>query len=220
MIVNVLFYVAIFVFRGIGKDITVWLAAFYPNSPLFHPWQIVSYLFIHDPRNWGHIFGNMLGLLFIGPILEQTFGPKRFLTYYFITGIGALLLQYIVQGIMLHQATGSFFINVNTFQIQGQGQMAAIEQVFVERIMGASGAIFGLIIAIYLFYPELEFIVFPIPIPLKVKYVVPFYVLYELYNGFRPSQGDTVAHFAHIGGALFGFLLIKFWGYKKPNNFY
>lgn len=221
LIINVIFYIATWVLNSSGiVDLVRWLPAFYPASPYFKPWQIITYMFMHSPANIGHIFSNMLGLLFMGPIVEQTFGSKRFFNYYFFTGIGALVLHFVVQAIELHQATGAFYINVNTFEPQSQQQFQLVQSILTEPILGASGAVFGVLMAIFLFYPDLEFILFPIPIPVKVKYFVPVYVLYELFSGVMPTQGDSVAHFAHLGGALFGFILIKIWGYKKPNNFY
>ena len=215
LIINVLVF---FLQTQFGAQVDV-LGALYPFSSIyFKPWQFVTYMFMH--ANIGHIFSNMLGLLFMGPIVEQTFGSKRFFNYYFFTGIGALVLHFVVQAIELHQATGAFYINVNTFEPQSQQQFQLVQSILTEPILGASGAVFGVLMAIFLFYPDLEFILFPIPIPVKVKYFVPVYVLYELFSGVMPTQGDSVAHFAHLGGALFGFILIKIWGYKKPNNFY
>jgi membrane associated rhomboid family serine protease len=218
LIINVIFFIATYVLQQSDVSLIRWLAAFYPNSPLFKPWQIVTYMFMHG--DLGHLFSNMLGLFFMGPIIEQTFGSKRFFNYYFITGIGALALHFAVQGFELYQATGSLFIDVNNAAAYTPQQLLLIQQAFTAPIVGASGAVFGVLIAIFLLYPDLEFIIFPLPIPIKVKYFVPIYVLYELFGGLRPAQGDSVAHFAHLGGALFGFILIKIWGYKKPNNFY
>jgi len=218
LIINVIFFIATWVLQSSGISLVRWLSAFYPASPLFKPWQIVTYMFMH--ANIGHIFSNMLGLLFMGPIVEQTFGSKRFFNYYFFTGIGALVLHFVVQAIELHQATGLFYVNIDTFAPQNAHQLQVVQSVLSEPILGASGAVFGVLMAIFLFYPDLEFILFPIPIPVKVKYFVPVYVLYELFSGVMPTQGDSVAHFAHLGGALFGFILIKIWGFKKPNNFY
>ncbi len=218
LIINVIFFIATIALQSVKIELINWLPAFYPGSPLFRPWQIVTYMFMH--AGVGHIFSNMLGLFFMGPIVEQTFGSKRFFNYYFITGIGAVLLHFVVQAIELHQATGMFFINTNSYVPQNAEQAAIIGSVIYNPILGASGAVFGVLIAIFLLYPDLEFILFPIPIPVKVKYFVPLYVLYELFSGVIPKQGDSVAHFAHLGGALVGFILIKIWGYKKPNNFY
>jgi membrane associated rhomboid family serine protease len=217
LIINILFFAATYILKGLDFSMLRWFAAFYPSSTLFKPWQIITYMFMH--ADLGHIFSNMLGLFFMGPIIEQTFGSKRFFNYYFFTGIGALILHFTVQAIELHSATGLFFININTFEPQSAAQIQVIKQTLTDPILGASGSVFGVLIAIFLLYPDLEFILFPFPIPIKVKYFVPLYVLYELYGGLRPAPGDSVAHFAHLGGALFGFILIKIWGMRRPNNF-
>lgn len=211
LIVNVLFFIASLVIPQLNNI----LSAYYPASPYFRPWQIISYMFMHG--GWMHIFSNMLGLIFIGPILEQTFGQQRFFNYYFITGIGALALQFAVQAYEIHQITGSFGIPAN-FQPKDMAEALTLDGIYTIGIVGASGAIFGLLIAIFLLYPNLEVYLYLTPI--KIKYFVPLYVLLELFRGLRPTPGDSVAHFAHLGGALFGFILIKLWGYKNSNNFY
>ncbi len=218
LIINIIFFIATYAFGTMGIDLVQLLSAFYPGSPFFRLWQIVSYMFMHG--GFFHIFSNMLGLIMIGPLLEQTFGPRRFLSYYFITGIGALALQFAVQAIEVHQITGHFFIDTNSYQPQNITDMHKLQDIYFAPLLGASGAIFGLLIAIFLLYPNVEVYIYFIPIPVKIKYLVPVYVLFELYSGFRPSQGDSVAHFAHLGGALVGFIVIKLWGYSSRNNFY
>lgn len=218
LIINIIFFVATFALDTMGINLVQLLSAFYPGSPFFRLWQIVSYMFMHS--GFFHIFSNMLGLIMIGPLLEYTFGPKRFLTYYFITGIGALALQYAVQAFEVHQLTGQFFIDTNTYQPINEQQMRHLQEIYFAPILGASGAVFGLLIAIFLLYPDVEVYIYFIPIPVKIKYLVPIYVLFELYGGLRQAQGDSVAHFAHLGGALVGFIVIKLWGYRSRNNFY
>lgn len=218
LIINIIFYIATFVLGTVGIDLVRWLSAFYPASPMFRMWQIVSYMFMHG--SIFHIFSNMLGLIFIGPLLEYTFGAKRFLSYYFITGIGALILQFGVQALEIHQMTGQFFINPDTFRSVNPVVIQRLQDIYFSPLLGASGAIFGLLIAIYLIYPNVEVYIYFIPIPVKIKYLVPVYVLFELYSGLMPSKGDSVAHFAHLGGALIGFIVIKLWGIRRPNNFF
>ncbi|WP_295767423.1 rhomboid family intramembrane serine protease [uncultured Mucilaginibacter sp.] len=211
LIINVIFFIASNVIPVLNEI----LAAYYPASPLFKPWQIISYMFMHG--NIFHIFSNMLGLIFIGPILEQTFGQKRFFNYYFLTGIGALALQFAVQAYEVHQITGSFGIPAD-YQPKDMSESLTLQSIYGIGIVGASGSIFGLMMAIFLLYPNLEVYLYLTPI--KIKYFVPLYLLLEVFQGLRPTPGDSVAHFAHIGGALFGFILIKLWGYKNSNNFY
>jgi membrane associated rhomboid family serine protease len=218
LIINVIFFIATYALGTAGINLEQWLSAFYPASPNFRAWQIISYMFMHGGLM--HLFSNMMGLIFIGPLLEQTFGPKRFLQYYFITGIGALLIQYVVQAIELHQLIGAFSVTNVANLALSPANYEKLADIYGVPILGASGAIFGLLIAIYLLYPNVEVYIYFIPIPVKIKYLVPVYVLFELYSGFRPSQGDSVAHFAHLGGALVGFIVIKLWGLRKQNNFF
>lgn len=215
--INVVMFLATYVLTMANVNLEAWLSAFYPASPFFRPWQILTYMFMH--ASLGHIFSNMLGLLFIGPILESTIGPKRFLSYYMLTGIGALILQYIVQAFELHSITGAFFINVSNYAPTSMADFEKIKEIYTTPILGASGAIFGLLVAVYLLYPDVEVYLYFL-FPIKIKYLVPVYVIYELYSGLNPKAGDSVAHFAHIGGALVGFILIKLWGLKRQDNIY
>ncbi|MDT3403287.1 rhomboid family intramembrane serine protease [Mucilaginibacter terrae] len=215
LILNVIFFIATYALTSVGIDLRAILAAHYPGSPYFRPWQIITYLFMH--ADIFHIFSNMLGLLFIGPLLEQTFGSKRFFNYYFITGIGALAMQIGVQAIEVYNITGSVRISQD-FMPTNISDAYTLGGIYKGVILGASGSIFGLMMGIFLLYPNLEVYLYLTPV--KVKYFVPIYFLIEIYQGLRPTPGDSVAHYAHIGGALFGFILIKLWGYKNRNNFY
>lgn len=218
LIINLIFFLARFTFAfTLHRDLDVYLGAFYPGSPYFKMWQIISYMFMHG--SFMHIFSNMLGLLFIGPMLEYTFGQKRFLQYYFLTGLGALAMQYLVQAIEIYHFTGAINIDVYNYQAQSQAAAQALRDIYSNPIVGASGSIFGLLMAVYLLYPDTEVLLY-FAIPVKIKYLVPVYVLFELYSGINPSQGDSVAHFAHLGGALIGFIVIKIWGYRRRNNIF
>lgn len=218
LIINIIFFIATYALGTVGIDLVQWLSAFYPDSPFFRLWQIITYMFMHG--GFFHIFSNMLGLVMIGPLLEYTLGPKRFLIYYFITGIGALLLQFAVQAIEVHQVTGAFAIDVTNFHAANINDLHKLQEIYLAPVLGASGAIFGLLVAVFLLYPDIEVYIYFIPIPVKIKYIVPVYVLFELYSGFRPTAGDSVAHFAHLGGALIGFIVIKLWGIRRPGNFF
>ncbi len=151
------------------------------NSP-FMPWQLVTYSFLHDPYGLAHIFFNMFGLWMFGRELELMMGPKRFLTYYFTCVVGAGLIQLIVAG-----SQGGIYPTV-----------------------GASGGVFGILLAYGLTFPNrMVMLIFP-PIPMKAKYFVLFYGLLELYLGVS-GNAPGVANFAHLGGMLFGFLLLRYW---------
>jgi rhomboid-like protein len=175
-------------------------------------------MFMH--AGLAHIFFNMFALFMFGPILEYTMGPKRFLQYYFITGLGALALQMLVQAIEVHGVIGSFTITGSEVANVSMSGMAKIKEIYTVPILGASGAIFGLLLAFGYLFPNMEMMVLFIPVPVKAKYLVAGYIVIELIDGFGQFQGDSVAHFAHLGGALFGFIILKYWRLQRPNNFY
>ena len=220
LIVNIIFFVASYLLRNVF-DMDRWLAVYYFNSPNFKLWQIISYMFMHG--NLMHILFNMLDLYFFGPILEYSVGPKRFLSLYFICGIGAIILQWIVQAIQVHGITGGFVIAHPELDssYMAFGQVAQqLYNIYNTPIVGASGAIFGLLVAFAMLYPNMEMMILFLPIPIKAKYIVPGYILIEIWSGVGQQSGDNVAHFAHIGGALFGFLVVKFWRLNRPNNYF
>lgn len=220
LIINIIFFVAAFVLHNVF-DMDKWLAVYYFNSPNFKLWQIISYMFMHG--NLMHILFNMLALYFFGPILEYSVGPKRFLNLYFICGIGAIILQWIVQAIQVHGITGGFIISHpeldSSYMAFGQAAQQ-LYNIYNTPIVGASGAIFGLLVAFAMLYPNMEMMILFLPIPIKAKYIVPGYILIEIWSGVGQQSGDNVAHFAHIGGALFGFLVVKFWRLNRPNNYF
>lgn len=177
---------------GQMTDLEAWgrlkFSVFYPTSEFFRPYQVVTYMFMHG--NFMHIFFNMYALYMFGTAVETVWGPKRFLFYYLFTGFGALALQFVVQLIELNNGAPSWAVNV--------------------PMLGASGAVFGILAAYGMQFPNSELrLLFP-PITLKAKYFVLIYAAIEIGLGLSPFQ-TGVAHFAHVGGALFGFLLIMYW---------
>ncbi|MGE8242578.1 MAG: rhomboid family intramembrane serine protease [Sphingobacterium sp.] len=191
-----------------------YLPVFYPDSPYFKVWQIITHMFMH--ANLGHIFFNMFSLVIFGPMIEQVLGPKRFLNFYLISGIGAWLLQMGVQGVEIFNATGSFFplhhsLDLSTLNTSNPG---LVQEVYTSRMLGASGAIYGVLLAFAYLFPNIPLQFLFIPVPIKAKYMIGGYILIEIYMSLsRP--GDSVAHLAHVGGALFGYLLLKFWRIRK-----
>jgi membrane associated rhomboid family serine protease len=184
------------------------LGVFYFNSPNFRAWQVITYMFIHG--GWEHILFNMFALFSFGPILEYAIGPKRFFNLYFICGIGAIVLQMVVQAFEVHALIGSITL---PYDLQGiePTTFAKLKDIYATPVVGASGAIFGVLVAFGMLYPNLELMILFIPVPVKAKYIIPVYILVELFLGFSQFGGDNVAHFAHLGGALLGFILIKLW---------
>src|SRR5579862_9680790 len=209
LIINVIFFIASLVLSDKIALIST-LPVYYFDSPLFRPWQIITYMFMHG--GWEHIFFNMFALFMFGPILEYSLGSKRFFNLYFICGIGAIALQMVVQGIQVHGLTGGFTIpnpavEASYFQYGGEQVAVKLYEIYHTPVVGASGAIFGLLVAFGMLYPNMELFLFFIPIPIKAKYIVPGYILIEIWLGIGQYDGDNVAHFAHLGGALLGFLM-------------
>ncbi|MBK8562577.1 MAG: rhomboid family intramembrane serine protease [Saprospiraceae bacterium] len=164
-------------------------AVFYPTSPFFQSYQVVTYMFMHG--NLTHIFFNMYALYMFGTAVESVWGPKRFLFYYLFTGFGALALQMIVQ-----------YLELNYFGGHPAGANVPM--------LGASGAVFGILAAYGMQFPNSVVSLLLPPVSLKAKYFVLIYAAIEIGLGLSPFQ-TGVAHFAHVGGALFGFLLIVYW---------
>lgn len=165
------------------------LALYDYNSPYFRPYQLFTHMFLHGGGM--HLFMNMLGLFFLGPLLERIWGSNRFLIFYLVCGIGASLLY---SGIIYYQGIST-------------------------RLVGASGAIYGLLMAAALLFPNTEFqLIFP-PVRIKAKYIALILGGIALLSGLRSEAGDNVAHFAHLGGMLFAYILLKLWEGKK-GNFY
>jgi len=185
-----------------------WFALFYPASSLFKPTQLVGHLFMH--ANFMHIFSNMFALFMFGTVLERVWGPQRFLLFYFVTGFGAVLLHLGVQAWILYNFTGSIAPTV--------AQLAEFPQIahtYLIPTVGASGAVFGILAAFGLLFPNTELMLIFFPVPIKAKYFISLYIFWELYRGMSMADGDNVAHFAHLGGALFGFILVKLWNRNR-----
>lgn len=219
LIICILFFIGSSLVQP-AKD---WLGVYYPDSEFFHIWQPVTYMFMH--ADIGHIFFNMFALVMFGPIIEQMFGSKRFLNYYIICALGALVLQYGVQAIEVYQIAGTPFakdlISINFAQNTIQSsiplnseELQTLGTIYRIPMVGASGAIFGLLLAFAYFFPNMPLYFMFIPVPIKAKYFVGAYIIIEIYLSFN-NNGSSIAHLAHVGGALFGYLLIKIWGIKR-----
>jgi len=226
LIINTLFFLATIALSRIGIDLNRYLALFYPASKQFGVWQLVTYMFMHG--GFMHIFFNMFALWMFGNVLENVWGPKRFLNFYLISGIGAALTQILVAYIRLqmhHISLSPDEMNIvynEGYNVLLSGQNYSSPSMgFYNIIMnvptiGASGAIFGILLAFGMMFPNsLIYVYFAIPI--KAKYFVMIYGAIELFSGISNSSGDNVAHFAHLGGMVFGYLVILYW--KKRGTF-
>lgn len=218
IIINVLFYVAMMAFgnyeNGPMKLLTIKLGVFYPGSPFFAPWQIITHMFMHSQFTLMHIFFNMFALYMFGGALEKVWGAKRFLQYYFICGLGAFVLHELVIGFEVYSLTGSFFPAAEQIT-------QSVAAIYTTPTVGASGAVFGILLGFGMLFPNTRLMLLFPPIPIKAKWFVIIYGAIELFGGFNQLGGsaDNVAHFAHLGGMLFGFLLIRYWK-KTTNTFY
>lgn len=217
LIINVIFFIATLIFQNAGIQLAYYLGAFYFDSPYFRVWQIITYMFMHG--GWTHIFFNMFALYMFGPAIEYFMGSKRFFNYYFITGLGALALQMLVQAIEVHGLLGSFTFNPALSAGITPEAVQKLQAIYSEPMVGASGALFGILVAFGVLYSETNLYIMLIPIPIKAKYAVIGYIVVELYLGLNQHQGDSVAHFAHLGGALFGYILLKVWRLHRANDF-
>ena len=213
IIINLLLWLATIVFRKtLGIDLVEYLGLHYFQADRFNAAQMVTYMFMHDPYSFGHVFFNMFSVFIFGRTLESVWGGKRFLVFYMITGIGAGLIQEITWYISLHDAIA------NTESMIGWSQTRLVLNNIIT--IGASGAVFGILLAFGMMFPNAELFLMFIPIPIKAKYFVIGYGLIELFLGIRISSGggDNIAHFAHLGGMLFGLILILYWRKKGGGN--
>ncbi|MBE6225427.1 MAG: rhomboid family intramembrane serine protease [Bacteroidales bacterium] len=183
-------------------------ALFYFKSPFFKPYQLVTHMFMHG--GFTHILFNMYTLFIFGCVLERVWGSRKFLFYYFVTGIGAALLH---MGVMWLQLRG-YIADLNAGDMYAQ---VNIQSLLTTPTVGASGAIYGLLLAYGMLFPDnIMQLIFP-PVALKAKWFVIIFGALELLLGLSGRGGD-VAHFAHLGGMIFGFFLILYW--KKNNRMY
>lgn len=237
VIINVVLFIATMLLRNFNIDLTAVLAGYFPLSPNFHSWQIITHMFMHGGIM--HIAFNMLTLLSFGPVLEQVFGQKKFIILYIASGLGGFLVYNIWNFIDISQITN--FLNSQGYDIHEVYKFAdftysgerpirsdnvevrdAVQSLFnmlSTPMVGASGAIFGVIAAFSVLFPNAEMMFLFIPFPIKAKYLTPIIIAVSIFLGFRQFDGDNIAHFAHIGGAVVGFLYAIIWKKNYRQNF-
>jgi membrane associated rhomboid family serine protease len=211
---------ACFVVPGLNDALT----GYYFASPNFRPWQIVTHMFMHSQYDFTHIFFNMYALYLFGTALENYWGTKRFVIYYMTCGIGAFFLNMGVSYLEI-QKMMSVLSDKEIYQVMITGleegkaykvQMVDLYSAINTGVVGASGAVFGVLLGFGMLFPNTELMLLFPPIPLKAKYFVMIYGAIEFFLAMRQTTGDNVAHYAHLGGMLFGYLLLKYWQ-KKGN---
>ena len=259
IIINAIMLLAMYVLEPRGIDLTQRFALYYPESEHFHFYQFITHMFMH--ANITHLFFNMFALWMFGRVLETVWGPRRFLIFYFATGLGAAALHTFVNYLDLHPMINSVtafsntpsaelfstFVNKNQASIKDMGfnlpgiidfatswldhpnsstyeteAVGFMNQFLALKIniptVGASGAVYGVLLGFGMLFPNTQLMLLFPPIPIKAKYMVIAYGVLELVLGLS-MRGSHIAHFAHLGGMIFGFFLIKYWN-KTTNTFY
>lgn len=222
IIINVIVFIGTYF---LGDKVIGYLAGFYPFSPFFHSWQIITHMFMHGSIM--HILFNMLTLYSFGPILEQTLGDKKYLILYFLSGLGAFFLFNLWNFVEVQQITGELKqlgFNVNAYLsganvnfsgnaesiIKQKELVGNLDGIVATPMVGASGAIFGVVTAFATLYPDSKIMLMFIPVPMKVKYLMPIVIVVSIYLGVS-GNGGGIAHLAHVGGALIGWILARIW---------
>lgn len=215
LIINVLAFIAMLLLERRGVDLAGIGGLHFFLASDFRLWQLVTYLFLH--ANLSHIFFNMFALWMFGCVIENVWGPRKFLFYYILCGVGAGLIQELAQ-------LASFYLIVSSQTPEiGLGNLFSIGYQYASELngwttIGASGAVYAILLAFGMIFPNERIFIFPLPVPIKAKWFVLGYVAIELFMALQ-SSGDNVAHTAHLGGMLFGFLLIRYWN-KHPDSRY
>jgi membrane associated rhomboid family serine protease len=235
VIINLLCWLASMTLpRAFGFDVVENFGLHYWGSEAFKPYQLVTYMFLHDTSSFSHLLFNMFGLWMFGKDIELFWGRNKFLIFYFVTGIGAGIVQELVWHIDLSKAAEAFNMYASTKDINllrpyltnltehtyiPIGRLMELkEQILSSAVtVGASGALFGILLAFAMIFPQARMMLLFIPYPIRAPYFVAIYAVIELFCGVAQTA-DGVAHFAHLGGMLFGLILILIW--KRNGKFY
>jgi membrane associated rhomboid family serine protease len=211
LIINALFWLAQIT---VGKElipIEDLFALHFFRSEYYKPWQFISYMFLHDPGNFFHILFNMFALWMFGSTLENLWGSKRFLIFYLICGVGAAAVQMVALWYDIGQVETLF----------RQGYIGP--EIYYGNLniptMGASGAVMGIFAAFAFTFPNSQLLILPIPFPIKAKYAMMGLIALDLFGGFS-NKTSGVAHFAHVGGAAVGIILLLIWNKRNRRTFY
>ncbi|NBR15325.1 MAG: rhomboid family intramembrane serine protease [Flavobacteriales bacterium] len=243
LILNIVMFVVTLILENQGIDLGGQLGAHYINSALFQPYQIITHFFMH--ADFFHILFNMYAFIILGAHLERIWGPQRFFIFYVACALGAFGLYNIIGVYQLAELKSQLSqeiplsrLDIMLQNMSGRDQLLDIYNSFLSDnsinsstslieyvnltttpMVGASGAIFGIMAAFAILFPNTEFLIY-FTIPVKAKYLVAAYFAYELYASFQNSAGDNVAHLAHVGGAIVGAVLVLIWRKKDRTNFW
>ena len=204
LVINILAYAATWVLKGSGVDLNGLLGLHFFLASEFHVYQFLTYMFLHG--SFTHILFNMFALWMFGSVIERVWGPKKFLFYYIVCGVGAGIVQELVQyGSYMAQGLAAYqYVNM------GGAQISMDSYINLWTTIGASGAVYGILLAFGMIFPNERLFIIPFPFPIKAKWLIVGYIAIELFSAMS-GPGDGVAHMAHLGGMLFGFLLIRYW---------
>ncbi len=234
IIINVLAWVASITLHRFNIDLVDWCGLHYWESEKFNVAQLFTYMFLHDTSTIYHLLFNMFGIWMFGKNIEMLWGPKKFLIFYFVSGIGAGIIQQLAWMYSLSPAIEAFNQYANTKDIQllmpylnnltehtyiPLSQLWALKEQLLNApvTVGASGALFGILLGFAVLFPQARMVLLFFPVPIRAPYFVGMYAIAELFMGVS-SHGDGIAHFAHLGGMIFAAILLFFW--KKKGNLY
>lgn len=213
IIINVIMFLTTIAMDRMGINLVDILGLHYFQSEKFHVWQFITYMFMHGGVT--HIFFNMFAVWMFGAAVENMWGPKRYLNYYILTGLGAAAAHYAIVYYQLQPTLAEInnLLSDTTLSPRQLNEIAEQKTMLLDApvVVGASGAVFGILVAFGMYFPNTLLFIIPIPFPIKAKYAVIMYGLIELYFGIANFSGDNVAHFAHLGGLICGFILIQLW---------
>ena len=209
LIINVLAFFATWVFEKQGLDLTATFGLHFFMAKDFSFYQLVTYLFMHG--SFMHLFFNMFAVWMFGTVMERVWGPKRFLIYYLVCGIGAGIIQEGVQYINYANENLAAY----DFVMTSSGRITTEAYLNLWTTVGASGAVYAILLAFGMTFPNERMFIIPFPFPIKAKWLIGGYIVIEVWSALN-TPGDGIAHMAHLGGMLFGFLLIRYWR-KHPN---
>ncbi len=233
IIINVLVYIGSMISGEVAYRL---FSLYYFENPNFQIWQPITHMFMHDSQSFMHILFNMFALYMFGSPLEAQWGRNKFLFFYFSAGLGAALVHLLVAYFQIHSGVDALLaggwnqIDVDNFLTTGRGgsnsilevvsqdKINAIYSAFNSPAVGASGAIYGVLVAFGILFPNAELMLIFLPIPIKAKFFIPGLILLDLFSGLTGFSlfGQNIANWAHIGGALFGFIMAWYW---KKNSF-
>jgi membrane associated rhomboid family serine protease len=241
LILNVIMFILTMIGEQQGIPMTTLLGGYVFGSPFFEPYQMVSHFFMHSTQSFFHIFFNMFGLVVFGSILERVWGAKRFFIFYIATALGAFIIHQFIGFIEVQNIEQQLYAAgytdlselkknivdfrmgvINTFNLEIGDTQNLVGQYIAgisTPVIGASGAVYGLLAAFAYLFPNTQLMLLFPPIPVKAKWLVLFLVGIALFNSIKSNPGDNIAHLAHLGGAVVGFIIVLFWQ-KNTKKFY